>query len=113
MEPVEVRYVVRAVYYDQQTDLVRLDIMRMMEAKKSVVSPQAMIPAGMSEEEQLAQKMIGGVMKAFQVLQPTPGTILLTSEEYQKLGKPTVQDQLIIKLEMVEWEKEASDATPA
>ena len=68
-----------------------------------------------TEEERLAMRIVRGYMKELHKLMPPhrlassprassqpPLRLELTTEEYEKLGKPTVNETLVLKLEYTE-----------
>ena len=69
-----------------------------------------------TDEERMAMRIARGYMKELQKFMPsrrhtphqrpssiTPLRIELTTEEYENLGKPTVNETLVLKLEYKEW----------
>jgi len=100
MANVEVGYSITAV--EVIGDIVLLSLRRTEEAKSPIMTP---IKPHVSEETQVAQRMVQATMQAVKdelfAKMPSPferPKLPLSWEEYEKLGKPTVNDLLTITL---------------
>ena len=98
MADVEVVYSITAA--EVIGDLVLLSLQRTQESKSPIMTP---VKPRASEEEQVAQRMVQATMQALkeQFAKTSPferPKLPLSWEEYEKLGKPTVNDLLTITL---------------
>jgi len=100
MADVEVSYSITAV--EVVGDIVVLSLRRTEEAKSPIMAP---LKAHVSEEEQVAQRMVQATMQAVKAefaKMPSPferPKLPLSWEEYEKLNKPTVNDLIRVRLD--------------
>ena len=102
MADVEVEYSITAV--EVIDDMVILSLRRTQETKSPMMVP---LKPHISEEEQVAQRMAQATMQVVKeefAKMPSPferPKLPLSWEEYEKLGKPTINDLLIVTLTYV------------
>ena len=93
-----------------QLSPVELMSNQVMEPLKTPRLEDIILKEPETEEEKMAMRIARGYMKELQKYMPSPPStssqrplsIELTTEEYEKLEKPTVNEELVLKLESKE-----------
>ncbi len=105
-EHVEVSYVVVQVSQipmgpGEDHNVVRIILDKLYEEKGQIrVAMPSPVDLSMSEEERIGQKMVtAGVRAAMMQVSPKSHSVLeLSHDEYESLGKPTLNDVLVVRL---------------